>query len=90
MRLDTLRSDPMSLEEAARIRANFDRGALDPRLPGTMELVSEARRRSDSATLDTRQAAHSGRRARWLVAGCCMAIPVVSFVLALFFLSHAS
>jgi hypothetical protein len=35
---------PMTVDEANRIEAQVERGAIDPNLPGTMEIVNEARR----------------------------------------------
>ncbi len=35
---------PMTLDEALRIEAQYDAGRLDPSLPGTADIVAEARR----------------------------------------------
>lgn len=75
----------MSLDEAERIQANFDRGALDPDLPGTMELVNEARRRSVTAQLWGTESRRPSRTARRFVAICCAIVAVTMFALALSF-----
>ena len=83
MRLHSLRTDPMTLEEAHRIQANFDRGVLDPDLPGTMELVNEAHRRSVTAQLWGNQRPPSARVSRGFVVTCCAIPTAASFAFAL-------
>lgn len=76
MRSDVSNSqNGMTVAEAALIVHQFEEGALDPDLPGTMELVDEARRVGVAASLwgaeDGRP--HTARRRRLLMACCAIA-----------------
>ncbi|WP_348789071.1 hypothetical protein [Leifsonia sp. NPDC080035] len=63
----------MTFEEATRIRRQAERGALDLRLPGTAEVVSEADRVCAAAAVwgDTPA---DRRRSMWGVAGISAAV----------------
>jgi len=62
----------MTVAEATRIVQQFEAGALDPELPGTMELVNEARRVGVVAAMwGTADGRPQRGRARRLVIVCC-------------------
>lgn len=69
----------MELDEANRISAHFEAGRLDPELPGTMELVNEARRIQVQNHLSGRTGLNRGQRnsRRYVLAACSLTIAIV-------------
>ncbi len=78
----------MTVEEANQITRNYQAGALDPRIPGTMEVVYEAHRVQVNAYM---WGAMAGRpqtqRRRRLVLACCAIAAATSTGLTMVFLA---
>lgn len=80
----------MTLEEASRIQQNYDSGVLDPQLPGTMELIYEARRVRLNAYMwgATTGRGNSLHRRKLLVACSSIAVLSISGLAFVFLASH--
>lgn len=74
----------MEFDEANRISAQFEAGRLNPELPGTMDLVNEARRVQVQNRLSGTTGLNRRQRTsrRYVLAACCLTI-VITLVLAL-------
>lgn len=82
------RESGMTVDEAARIIQQFEAGALDPALPGTMDLVNEARRVGVTASLWGTENGHPfTRRRRQLVIACCSVASITIIGLTLVFVT---
>ncbi len=78
----------MTVEEAARIIQQFDAGTLDTDLPGTMELVYEARRVSVAASMWGTEDGHPRTALRrQLVIACCAVATITCVGLTLVFVT---
>lgn len=83
--MKAMRAAEMTLEEASRISRQSDRGALDLDLPGTSQLINEARRIEVDAHVwgAARHDAHRKHVRRAVAVGCgCVILAISGFALS--------